>query len=196
MLARSWLIIAIMFFASAYFWYRADVRRKQQPLDIEFAIQLSDGSALDIPLSIPPQRACEAEIQYSKSAAHDIRKDLQELKGSATLARKGKVIAQAVMPTHTISGYMDFAGTTLFRFHSGAGDEKYVLSLRVSYVPADLRNIGGKVKILDDFFHYKDVIGLTLVSRALAISTVLSVIPLAYFWTRKRSANKRTDKTG
>ncbi|HZR78531.1 MAG TPA: hypothetical protein VFA58_04945 [Chthoniobacterales bacterium] len=195
MVARSWLIFAILFLASVYLWYRADVRRKQQPTDIEVPIRLSDGSALDIPLSIPPERACEARIQYPRPAARDIWKDLHELKGVATLTRKGKVLAQAAMPTHAISGYMDFAGTTLFRFHSGAGDQKYVLSLRLSYVPADLHNIEGKVKIQDDFFHYKDALGLTLLSRSLAVVIALSAIPLVYFCVQKRKASQRIDGT-
>jgi len=182
--ALVWLSVGIALAGSAaYFWYRAGVVSRQADINIDFPIQLTDGSALTIPLPIPARRACEAEIQYPKSASIDIPKALHELTGEALLTLDGTILAKSMMPTHTIASESNFTGTILFNFRSRE-EGYYLLSLRVDHVPAGLHNIEGRVKIENDFHHNKDLLGLTLLSRALGVVTVLSIIPLFYFWMR------------
>ena len=89
------------------------------------------------------------------------------------------------MPTHTIAGEDGFMGTILFTFKSKE-EGRYILVLRVDQMPTGLQNIEGRVKIENDFHHNKDGIGLTLLSRTLAVATVLSMMALIYFWIDSR----------
>ena len=178
-----WVAILLLI-GSGYCWYRARVKHDQNPLDVESPVHLTSGSALNIPLSIPVTRPCQAELQYPKSASPHVSKDLQNLTGAATLTKGGNTIAQAVMPTYVISGYPDVAGTTLFRFKSEEG--QYMISLKIDYAPPGLNNVEGKLRIQDDFFHYKDVIGLTILSEVLGVFAILIIIPVTYFWLRNR----------
>lgn len=177
------VIALLLLVGTAYLWYRAGVVMRQPNIAIEFPIRLTDGSVLEIPLSVPVRRACQAEIQYRKTASTDIEKALHGLSGEAALMLNGAIFARSRMPTHTISGESGFIGTILFAFKS-KGEGRYILSLRVDHVPADLQNVKGRVKIEDDYHHNKDGIGLTVLSRALAVCTVLTMIVLICFWIR------------
>jgi hypothetical protein len=154
---------------------------RQPNIAIEFPIRLTDGSVLEIPLPVPARRACQAEIQYPRNESTHIVKALHGLSGDAELMLNGTIFARSRMPTHTISGESGFIGTILFAFKS-KGEGRYILSLSVDHVPADLRNVEGQVKIENDFHHNKDGIGLTVPSRALAVCTVLTMIVLICFW--------------
>lgn len=179
-------VIALLLLAgSAYCWSRARERTTQAPVNVEAPIHLTDGSVLNIPLTIPPGRACEAEIQYPKSASADVWKDLRELKGTAILTNNGKVVAEAAMPTNGGSGYPLSAGTTLFRFKS-VEEGQYSLSLKVDHIPIGLANVEGKVKIQSDPHRNKDLLGFTILSETLGVVAILIIIPVTYSWLRNR----------
>lgn len=89
------------------------------------------------------------------------------------------------MPTQSISYAGTIIGTTLFRFRSEK-QRSYLLSLKVNHVPVELQNLQATFKIEDDFFHYKDAIGLTILSEVLGVFAILIIIPLTYTWVRIR----------
>ena len=181
----TWLALLLLA-GSAYCWFRARARHDQAPVDVEVPLHLADGANLNVPLSIPGDRNCEAQIQYPKLASTDVWKDLQELKGTASLSKDGKMIAESAMPTEAMSGDRSHVGIMLFRFKS-ANEGQYSLSLKVDHVPVGLTNVEGRVKIQNDFRRYKDVIGLTILSETLGVLAILIIIPVTYSWLRSRS---------
>ena len=180
----SWIAL-ILLAGSAYCWYRAKVVHDQSPLNIEIPIHLADGSAQTITFAIPWKRPCETAIQYPKSTSVDVVKALHALAGEVVLTSNGTDVAKATMPTHTISAAGSVIGTILFRFQAER-DRCYLISVKVNYVPTELQNLQGTLKIQDDFFHYKDVIGLTILSEVLGVVAILIIIPVIYSWLRNR----------
>ena len=124
------LLALLLLVGSAYFWHRARVVTMQPDIDIKVPVQLTAGSVLEIPLSIPSRRACEAAIQYPTAASIDIVKVLHALSGEAALMVNETIFARSKMPTHTIAGEDGFMGTILFTFKSKE-EGRYILVLRV-----------------------------------------------------------------